>query len=682
MSDSEGKNNDRMSELTAEELKKLEEEKREPKSEALEEEQEASEEKPEAKEAKQEASEEEPETEEAKQEASEEKPETEEAKQEASEEEPETEEAKQEASEEKSEAKEAKQEASEEKPETEEAKQEASEEEPEVKEPKQEASEEKPEAEEAKQEASEEEPEAEEAKQEASEEKPEAKEAKQEASEEKPETEETARQQIAAEAEVISENPYIITDIKKKKNVLRIVAFALLGVIFTVYAGGCIFFASHFGYTTRVDGVDVSLCSCSEAEAALNAAFRDYSLSIEGKDERSCKLQVSDIDMKVGLQDTIQEILRQQNFFLWPATFIEENALTAECNIAYDEELLKKAVYDSQLFDQEGYEAPRDAYITYDGKEIRIEKEFYGNTIFKGKLIEAVKQCLDSMETTLQLQDTDCYIKPQILSDNEELQERYALLKPFSHVKLTYELGIDVYEITPELYMDAIYADGNGEPLFDANRLKDIISDAAEKINTANTDRRFKTSTGKFVDVTGPYGYVLDEEQELVNLCKMLRNQVSERREPVYLQEGYVRRSLTDDIGNTYVEVNLSTQHIYVYYEGSLYLESGVVTGNPYKGNRTPGGIYGVSYKQSPAVLRGDDYETPVKYWMPFNGGIGLHDATWQSSFGGKRYLYHGSHGCVNLPLSVAQKIYKICEKGMPVICYYENGEHPNGRKR
>ncbi|MEI3138955.1 MAG: L,D-transpeptidase [Lachnospiraceae bacterium] len=60
-----------------------------------------------------------------------------------------------------------------------------------------------------------------------------------------------------------------------------------------------------------------------------------------------------------------------------------------------------------------------------------------------------------------------------------------------------------------------------------------------------------------------------------------------------------------------------------------------------------------------------------MTYWMPFNGGIGLHDANWRSSFGGSIYQTNGSHGCVNLPRSAAKEIYERVYDGIPIICYY-----------
>ena len=53
---------------------------------------------------------------------------------------------------------------------------------------------------------------------------------------------------------------------------------------------------------------------------------------------------------------------------------------------------------------------------------------------------------------------------------------------------------------------------------------------------------------------------------------------------------------------------------------------------------------------------------------MPFYGNIyGLHDATWRSYFGGTIYEYDGSHGCINMPLSVARRLYETIKVGTMV---------------
>ena len=125
-------------------------------------------------------------------------------------------------------------------------------------------------------------------------------------------------------------------------------------------------------------------------------------------------------------------------------------------------------------------------------------------------------------------------------------------------------------------------------------------------------------------------------------------------------------------VEGTYVEVDLTNQYLYMFVNGKKVVETPVVTGKV-GARATPQGVYMLKNKIMDVPLVGDNYVTPVKYWMPFNGGIGLHDAVWQSAFGGERYKTKGSHGCVNLPMSKAKEIYENATVGMPVVCYYHD---------
>ncbi|WP_330398665.1 L,D-transpeptidase [Herbinix luporum] len=118
--------------------------------------------------------------------------------------------------------------------------------------------------------------------------------------------------------------------------------------------------------------------------------------------------------------------------------------------------------------------------------------------------------------------------------------------------------------------------------------------------------------------------------------------------------------------------MNISKQYLWFYKDGKLLSQGPVVTGNPNRGNATVLGVYMVNYKQKEATLRGPGYEAKVKYWMPFFGNIGLHDAPWRSSFGRDIYLRNGTHGCVNAPLYLAKTIFENIDEGTPVIVYKE----------
>ena len=127
-----------------------------------------------------------------------------------------------------------------------------------------------------------------------------------------------------------------------------------------------------------------------------------------------------------------------------------------------------------------------------------------------------------------------------------------------------------------------------------------------------------------------------------------------------------------NDIGHTYVEINITRQRLWFYKDGRIIAQGSVVTGNPNRGNGTVVGTYMLNYKQKDTTLRGVDYEAKVSYWMPFYGNIGIHDASWRHSFGGNIYKSNGSHGCVNVPTNLAKTIFENIEEGTPIVCYEE----------
>ena len=152
-------------------------------------------------------------------------------------------------------------------------------------------------------------------------------------------------------------------------------------------------------------------------------------------------------------------------------------------------------------------------------------------------------------------------------------------------------------------------------------------------------------------------------------LTTFLEQGTSGEVEPVWTQKAAQHGD--DDIGSSYAEVDLDEQHVYLYIDGKCVVSTDCVSGKAIDSGRfTPDGTFRLLYRKSPAVLKGADYESPVTYWMPFNGGIGFHDATWRSKFGGEIYLTAGSHGCINLPVSEAKKIYANVYAGMPVVVF------------
>ena len=196
------------------------------------------------------------------------------------------------------------------------------------------------------------------------------------------------------------------------------------------------------------------------------------------------------------------------------------------------------------------------------------------------------------------------------------------------------------------------------------------IQTLADENDTQGVPRTFVTHGGSSILLRkGNFGWKSDVEATAAQLTEMLLDGKSGVLEMVWAHTG-AGFEKGNDIGDSYVEVSLEDQHLWLYIEGKEILSTDVVTGTYGTDRQTPGGVYSLTYKQSPAVLRGADYESPVTYWMPFNGGIGLHDATWRSEFGGDIFRTDGSHGCVNMPLEAAKTVYENVEEGFPIVLY------------
>ena len=126
-----------------------------------------------------------------------------------------------------------------------------------------------------------------------------------------------------------------------------------------------------------------------------------------------------------------------------------------------------------------------------------------------------------------------------------------------------------------------------------------------------------------------------------------------------------------DDIGNTYIEVDMSDQKMYYYLDGVLKLSTEVVTGDVGRDRATPAGVDFVAVKQKDRILKGDTYQSHVNFWMQVYKGIGIHDSAWRDEYGGAIYMTEGSHGCVNTPYSAMKELYNETELDTPVVMFY-----------
>lgn len=337
----------------------------------------------------------------------------------------------------------------------------------------------------------------------------------------------------------------------------------------------------------------------------------------------------------------------------------------------------------------QGNEIDEDALRSYVKGEIDGILEDVSDNGFSGDGSEAAESDESSAESTEGLSRSiefpwSLCEAPQILSDDEELQEEMEALNEYAGAEVTYDFGDETEVLSfDEIAQMMDFEDGRA--VLDDDKVADYVEELADKYDTRYKERTFETTLSGTITIPAgscEYGYTIDQEEEAAQLKEDIESGEAVEREPVYYTENsygnpyYLKRNGTDDLDGTYVEVDLSAQHMWFYKDGDLVIESDVVTGDVTKGHGTKTGIFPLAYKESPSVLTGGNgngaYETPVQYWMPFYEGQGLHDADWRSYFGGTIYRGNGSHGCVNLPPSVAATVYNNIETGTAIVIYYE----------
>lgn len=463
---------------------------------------------------------------------------------------------------------------------------------------------------------------------------------------------------------------------RTSRKVLLCSLFVSLGLVILLYLGCVIYFSKHFFFHTEINGIDASCKSSSTVEEQIADEISTYSLTITGRNDITETITAADLGLSYSSNGDVEKRLQDQNPFLWiTAAFSTDLHEITNC-VTYDPERFTEVCEALAFMQKENTIAPKNAHIDYIEEEgYQIVKEKLGATVDKDAYLDAISNAIFNLDTELSLDAADCYVKPTITSDSQEMQDFYQKVTKYASTCITYEFGkhtetFDISQIKNCLKI-------NNKKLkvsVKEEKVRKFVDKIGSTYNTYGKTRTFKASTGNKVSVSGgDYGWLLDRDAETKALTKLIKKGKTKTRKPSYIQKA--ARYAKKDWGNTYVEINLTAQHLWFYKNKKLVIDSDFVSGNVSKGYATPQGVYSLMYRERDAILgarSNADYRTPVDYWMPFNRGIGMHDATWRSKFGGTIYKNAGSHGCINLPHNVAETIFNNIETGTPVICYFD----------
>lgn len=462
--------------------------------------------------------------------------------------------------------------------------------------------------------------------------------------------------------------------------VLAVSALALLAVF---YIQKLNYYKTHFLPNTYINGADCSELDVMAVAEILENDVVDYELTILGRDEKGGQaelgvLSAEDIGLKIAdAKAEAEDLLSQQNSSNWLLVTLgeQEQRYSIVHVVEFDEVALEKSVMKLETFQEENMVIPEDAYISEYKEELKgceIIPEVMGTQLDVDLALSCIKAIVTGYGDRVDLVEQNCYTAPAVAATNETLVSTLETMNRWLGAEITYDWNSFEVVVDGSLIKDWIVEIEDGSLRIDEDSVAAFVAENASKYDTYGKSRKFTTTLGVELTLpTGGFGWKTDRSAVTKELIAFIEKGVVTDAEPVYSNTAPVHG--LNDIGSSYVEADLSNQHLYLYHKGQLVFETDFVSGtmNSTPDCISPAGVFDITYKTTNATLRGGDYEQFVYYWMPFYGNYGMHDATWRWQFGGNIFMTDGSHGCLNLPLDSAATIYSYMYDGYPVICYY-----------
>lgn len=451
-----------------------------------------------------------------------------------------------------------------------------------------------------------------------------------------------------------------------------IVILIIILILVALYVVASVYFTKHFMYKTEVNGIDASFMTADEVQTRLQDRLEEYVLTLEERGGKSEQIRGTELNIHGDFDTKITDALREQSALSWITKSWSKKEVNVDAVASYDADRLSSLIGTLDCMDESQMTKSRSASISAEQTDgvFTIVDEVYGTEIKEDELRKAVGEAVDSLADSIDLSKAGCYKDPKYTKDSDEVKAALESVNKMTGMTITYDMkDIDPVVNGADTIRSWINISKKMKVSLDEDKIAEFVDEFAKKYNTSYTPRKFTTASGEEVTLPGGYyGWRLDKSAEREALISEVQAGKDVSREPHWYRTAASHTSR--DYGNTYAEVDISMQEMWFFENGNQKLNSSVVTGDETKGRATPRGMFAIMYKEKDATLNGEDYSSPVSYFMPFETNVGFHDATWRSDFGGSIYKGDGSHGCVNMPFSAAKSLFSMIEKGTPVIVH------------
>ena len=465
--------------------------------------------------------------------------------------------------------------------------------------------------------------------------------------------------------------------------------FGAVGTAAVLVLALVIFLSEHYYRDTFCMGVWINGIYCTgmtteQITQQLNTTYNSdmEMISVQELSGEVHTLLLDEYGVSMDFAPVVKAIFQQNHGYRWLTQIGRPQRYHVKPEYSYDIDYMKATLGGLEWLNQDLYNPENTVSIVKSAENGYILVDETRDLLVKEQAIQVICDGISNQLTEINLASPEnkvlCYQSIAYTDEMNDTLAKWQGIQAFQDFHMIYHFG-DKQEVINEnivaewMILDengAILFDENNRPLLDETMIQEYIAYLSATYDTVGTERNFQTTRGDIVTVSSSgYGNQLDAKTEYAFLLNAFQNKESGVRTPVYLSEA--KEKGLDDIGDTYIEVDMGSQQMYYYQDGEKRIETPIVTGNLSRRWGTPSKVCSVYFKQRNRVLRGANYATPVKYWMAVDGHIGIHDATWRKEFGGEIYKTDGSHGCINTPLEIMTELYEIVEEGTPVIMFY-----------
>lgn len=434
------------------------------------------------------------------------------------------------------------------------------------------------------------------------------------------------------------------------------IVFICLLTLGTLYAAGVYYYRDHVLPNTVYNGKTISNMKFSKADDVLEKKMLDSTVKVEDSLGKTHELSYERLGLQVQADTVISKLEEKQNPYLFFMNFFMRDKNEEKIVMNIDNEVLKNTLQKEKITTKDGKKPSVNAKVERKETEYHVIDEKIGTELDETKAIALVEKAIQTGSEHVNLQDA--IIQPTL--KKETLVSAVASANNRIQVPVELTFGTEKIQVPETVRASWISVSEDGKVIVNNDSIASYVTELAQKKATTVTQPTKKLTT------------TYNADKLIQNIQNGLSTDVKEKALSYTAKSQTVEQSLVQQAKpttNTYIEVNIASQHMWYYKDGKLVLEAPVVTGNVKNGWDTPKGEYAIWNKKEHKIMNGAtvgfDYYTEVNYWMAIDyTGVGFHDAVWRNDaeYGKQTYLTNGSHGCVNLRLNDVRKLYSLVE--------------------